>query len=376
MNMTRRMILMLVAVTTLVGVLGAVKYKQVQTAIAAHAHFQLPPEAVTTIVAREETWPAALSAIGSVAAVRGVTVSADLSGVVDRIAFVSGQAVKDGDVLAELDTRQERAQLASAEAQRDLARVNLDRAHGLKEDGIVPQSDLDKADAEFKQAEAKVGEIRATIGRKTILAPFSGILGIRQVNVGQYLAAGSPIVSLQSLDPVYVNFGVPQQQVASVRIGGALQVAVEGTGLQGRGAVTAVDSVVDESTRNVQVQATLPNPGGRLRPGMFVQASLAVGAQQTVVALPASAVAYAPYGDSVFVVSDLKGPNGATYRGVVQRFIRLGGARGDQVAVLSGVGPGEEIVTSGVFKLRNGSAVLVNNKVQPSNKPAPRPEES
>ena len=375
MSTMKRMILMLVAVTTLVGVLGAAKFKQVKSAMAEYEAFQPPPEAVTTIVAHSETWPATLVAIGNVEAVRGVTVSADLSGVVEKIAFESGRAVREGEVLARLDTRQEQAQLASAEARRDLARVNLDRVRGLKAEGIVPQSDLDKAEAESKQAEANVGEIRATIGRKTILAPFSGILGLRQVNLGQYLAAGTPIVSIQSLDPIYVGFSVPQQQVTKIRVGTEVRVELEGSGAEGRGRVTAIDSVVDEATRNVKVQATLPNPGGSLRPGMFVQATAAVGTAGTVVALPASAIAYAPYGDSVFVVTELKSPRGDAYRGVLQRFVKLGGARGDQIAILSGVAPGDEVVTSGAFKLRNGAAVLVNNKVQPSNKAAPRPEE-
>ncbi len=373
--MKKRMFLMLVTVAALIGVLGAVKLKQVKTAIAQQASFQPPPEAVTTIVTRQERWAASLSAIGSVAAVRGVMVSADLPGVVESIAFDSGMAVKEGDVLVRLDTRQERAQLAAAEAQRDLARANLERARGLKEEQILAQSDYDKAEAEAKQAEAVVGEIRAAIGRKTILAPFSGILGIRQANLGQYLAAGTPIVSVQSVDPIYVNFSLPQQQVARLRQGTEVHVGFENAPAEIRGKVTAVDSVADETTRTVQVQATIRNAGGRLRPGMFVQTSISLGTADTVVTLPASAVAYAPYGDSVFVVSMLKAPNGSGYQGVVQRFVTLGGARGDQVAVLSGLQPGEEVVTSGVFKLRNGAAVQVNNKVQPSNKPSPRPEE-
>jgi len=221
-----------------------------------------------------------------------------------------------------------------------------------------------------------VGEIRATIERKTIRAPFSGILGIRQVNLGQHLIEGAPVVPLQSLDPIYVNFSVPQQHVANLRVGEAVQVAAEGAGISASGRVTAIDSVVDPATRNVQVQATFVNPAGKLRPGMFMQASLSLGSSTSVVTLPASAVSYAPYGDSVFVVEDMKDPKGQTYRGVRQQFVKLGGGRGDQVAVLTGVKPGQEVVTSGVFKLRNGAAVQVNNKVQPGNNPAPRPEES
>jgi membrane fusion protein (multidrug efflux system) len=276
-----------------------------------------------------------------------------------------------------LDTRQEQAQLAAAEAQRDLARVNFERMQGLVEDGAISRADYDRAAAEAKQTEARVGEIRATIARKTIRAPFSGILGIRQVNLGQYLSAGDPIVPLQSLHPIYVNFGVPQQETARIRLGRTLRVTADDlTGVEFIGRVTAIDSVVNEATRNVQVQATIPNPDGRLRPGMFVQTAVVTGTSRSVIALPASAVSYAPFGDSVFIVGDMKGPDGQTYRGVRQQFVKLEGSRGDQVAVVSGVNAGDEVVTSGVFKLRNGAAVLVNNTVQPTNNPAPRPKDS
>ncbi len=213
--------------------------------------------------------------------------------------------------------------------------------------------------------------------RKTIRAPFSGILGIREVNLGQYLAGGDPLVSLQSLNPIYVNFGVPQQAAAQVRIGRTIRVRLDGspaTELTGR--VTAIDSVVDEATRNIEVQATLENPERVLRPGMFVQAELSLGRDEAVRALPASAISYAPYGDSVFVVADLRDERGRRYRGVRQQFVKLGPARGDQVAVVSGVNAGEEVVTSGVFKLRNGAAVEVNNSVRPANSPAPQPGNS
>jgi membrane fusion protein, multidrug efflux system len=375
--MLKRMILMLAVVLTIVAALGFVKFRQVQTAIAQGASFQPPPEAVTTIVAQQEEWPSSLSAIGTMAAVQGVTVSADLPGTVDRIAFESGRSVNKGDVLAELDTRQERAQLAAIEAQRDLATLNYNRMKGLLSDRVISQAEFDRAVAEHKQTDAQVGEINATIQRKTIRAPFTGILGIRQVNLGQYLAAGDPLVPLQSLNPIYVNFGVPQQDVAQIGIGHRVRVAAgEVVRVELAGRVTAIDAVADQATRNVQVQATLANPDGKLRPGMFVQTELSLGSSRSVVTLPASAISYAPFGDSVFVVTDLKGQNGQTYRGVRQQFVKLGGARGDQIAIGSGVKPGEEVVTSGVFKLRNGAAVVVNNTVQPGNKRAPKPEDS
>jgi membrane fusion protein (multidrug efflux system) len=371
------MILMLAVTSLVIAGLGFFKVRQFQAAAGAAAAFQPPPEAVTTIVATQETWPTTLTAIGTVAAVQGVTVSADLPGTVDRIAFESGQAVRRGDVLVELDTRQERAQLAAMEAQRELAGLNYDRMRGLLDERVISKAEYDRAMAEQKQADAQAVEIRAAIARKTIRAPFSGILGIRQVNLGQYLAAGDPVVQLQSLNPIYVNFGVPQQAAGQLRMGRSVRItADEAAGVDLTGRITAIDAVVDEATRNLQVQATLPNPGGRLRPGMFVHTELDLGASRSVVVLPATSISYAPFGDSVFVVTDVTGPNGARYRGVRQQFVKLGGSRGDQVAVTSGVKPGEEVVTSGVFKLRNGVAVQVNNKVQPANSAKPRPEDS
>jgi membrane fusion protein (multidrug efflux system) len=373
--MLKRMLVLMAATILIVAALGFVKFKQIQTAIAQGAAFQPPPAAVTTVVAQGEAWPATLSAVGTVAAVRGVTISADLPGVVDRIAFTAGQNVREGQVLAVLDTRQERAQLAAAEAQQHLARTTFDRVQGLLNERVISRAEFDQATADQRQAEARAGEIRATIDRKTIRAPFSGVLGIRHVNLGQYLSAGDALVTLESLDPIYVNFGVPQQAAAQIRAGLTVHVtAGEHAERQFTGRVTAIDSVVDETTRNVQVQAMLSNPHGTLRPGMFVQTEVVVGESQKVVSLPASAISYAPYGDSVFVVADTKGEDGQTYKGVRQQFVKVGPTRGDQVGIVSGVNAGDEVVTSGVFKLRNGAAVLVNNTVTPGNSPQPKPE--
>jgi membrane fusion protein, multidrug efflux system len=375
--MAKRMMVMLAVTFTVIALLGFVKFRQVQTAMAQGASFQPPPEAVTTLVAQTEHWPTTLSAIGTIAAVQGVTVSADLPGTVARVAFESGRAVRKGDVLAELDTRQERAQLAAIEAQQELARLNYNRLKGLLADRVISQAEFDRAAADQKETDARLGEVHATIERKTLRAPFDGVLGIRLVNLGQYLAAGEAVVPLQSLNPIYVNFGVPQQDIPKIRVGHRVEItARDAAGVEFIGRVTALDSIVDQATRNVQVQATLPNTTGQLRPGMFVQTELMVGASQSVIALPASAINYAPFGDSVFVVTELKGPTGVSYRGVRQQFVKLGSGRGDQVAIVSGVAAGEEIVTSGVFKLRNGAAVVVNNKVQPSNKSKPKPEDS
>jgi len=375
--MAKRMVLMLVVILALLGGLGFVKFKQVEAAIAQGKNFKIPPTAVTTVMAQKESWPSTLGVIGTAAAIQGVTVSADLPGTIDKIHFESGQWVKEGEVLVELDTRQEKAQLASLEAQRDLAKKNFDRAQQLVKSGVIARQDFDNATAQQKATEAQVGDIKAAIARKTIRAPFSGVLGIRQVSLGQYLAAGQSIVSLQTLSPIYVNFGVPQQETGKVIPGHVLRVTNSDLpGMSFTGRIVALDSVINEQTRNIQVQAIVTNKENKLRPGMFVQVELPLGSPREVVPLPASAINYAPYGDSVYVVTEMKDPQGNTYRGVRQQVVKVEGSRGDQVAVISGLHPGEEVVSSGVFKLRNGAPVVVNNTVKPSNSTSPKPEDS
>jgi membrane fusion protein, multidrug efflux system len=373
--MKKRMFVTLAATVLFLGEFVSVMVALVRAAMA-QSSFTPPPEAVTTTVAKQESWPASLNAIGTVTAIHGVTVSADQPGIVNTIEFESGRKVTAGAVLVRLDTKQEQAQLAAAEAQRELTRLNLERARDLRDKKVLAQSEFDRSAAESQQAEARAAEIRATIARKTIRAPFGGVLGIRQVNVGQYLAAGAPVVPLQSLDPIYVDFTVPQQDVAALSAGVEVRVSLEGSAGQSVGKLSAVDSVIDAATRNVHAQATFGNPDGRLHPGMFVKAQVKLAAAAPIVSLPASSVAYAPYGDSVFVVKELTDPKGKKYRGVTQQFVKLGGGRGDQISVVSGLAPGSEVVTSGVFKLRNGASVLVDNKVQPGNSASPKPEDS
>ena len=372
--MAKRMIIMLVVVVAFIATLGLFKFNQIRAAMS-HPWTQ-PPEAVTTVIAKQEDWNTTLDAIGSVAAVNGVTVAADLPGLVSEIDFASGKAVNKGDILVRLDTKQERAQLAAAEAAAELSRVQLGRTQGMLAGGIVPQSTYDNDAATYKQAVAHVGEIKASIERKTIRAPFSGILGIRQVNLGQYLAGGAPIVALQAFRPAYVNFNVPQQELARIHKGAQVEVTSDALGGSETGKINAFDSVIDEATRNVQIQAIFDNNDGKLRPGMFVDAVLARGTKTTAIALPASAINYAPFGDSVYIVENRKGKDGKTFLGVRQQFVKIGGSRGDQVAILTGVRPGEQVVTSGVFKLRPDAPVEVNNSVQPSNIAAPKPEDS
>ena len=375
--MRNRMLLMLAIVIAVIGILGFVKFQQISAAIKAGGSFRPPPEAVTTVVAKDEMWQEGLEAVGSVAATQGVTLSADLPGVVKQVLFQSGTHVRAGQTLVVLDTQQEQAQLAAAEAQAELAKTNLDRSKRLLEINVIAQSEFDQVAAQSKQAAATADIYRATIARKTIRAPFSGIAGIRTVNVGQYVQSGDPIVPLQAVDPVYVDFSVPQQQVAGIKVGAAVEARADtGAKAMATGSVTAINPVVDAATRNVQVQATFRNTGGRLRPGSYVTVRTATGTSNRVIALPSTAINFAPYGNSVFIVEEIKGPDGKPYKGVRQQFVQTGAERGDQVAILSGVQAGQEIATSGVFKLRPGAAVTVDNTVKPSNSPNPKPADS
>ena len=371
--MMKRMLFMLAIAVLVVAAIGAWKAMQMRAAFAQYAKFAPPPTAVTTTVAVRERWQPVLGAVGSLRAVNGVTVSTDLAGIISQISFQSGTTVKKGDLLVKLDSRQEEAQLRSAEAHLDLAKRNLERQRSLVADGAVSRSDYDTAESEFRQATAAVDDARALIDRKTIVAPFDGVAGIRQVDLGQYLNVGAPIVALQSLDPIYVEFALPQQDLEQIAVGKALRITAAGLSAEKfDGEITAIDSRLDDATRNFTVQGTIRNPQGRLCPGMFVNVEVLLP-EQSAIFIPASSISYAPYGDSVFVVKDQHGPDGSAGREVRQQFVKLGSARGDQVTVVSGVKEGDEVVSSGAFKLRGGAAVQVNNQVQPDNKANPNP---
>jgi membrane fusion protein (multidrug efflux system) len=375
--MAKRMRLMLLVVGLFIASIGTYKYLQIRAAMAGGG-YQPAPETVTTIVAAEEDWPSTLSAIGSVSAVQGVVLSADLAGVVRSIHFDSGDRVAKGQVLLRLDTAQEQAQLSEANARAELAGLNLARAEKLVAQGVIAQSELDRMRAEAKASGATAQAIRATIARKTIRAPFSGVLGIRQVDLGQRLNEGDPIVPLQALNLVYVDFALPQGDVTNLHPGAEVLIAADSSiGMAIPGRISAVNSVVDAATRNVTVQASLRNPGERLRPGMYVDVRVDLGTATRAITLPASAINFAPYGNSVFVVEQITDPKTKKpYKGVNQRFVKLGRERGDQVAVVSGLRAGEEVVTSGAFKLRPGASVVVDNKLKPSNSAAPNPADS
>jgi membrane fusion protein (multidrug efflux system) len=370
---------MLVGVLLLILVLAGAKFLQVKAAIAKYASFGPPPSAVTSTVAKTQTWQPVLSVVGSMRAVNGVLVSTDLAGIVTQIAFESGRELKKGDLLVKLDTLQEEAQLHSAQARRELAEISLGRQKDLIAKKAVAQSDYDAAESEFRQADAAVEEAQAMIARKTITAPFDGLAGIRQVDLGQYLNVGATIAPLQSLDPIYVEFSIPQENFDQVALG--KKVLVRADGIDGRqfdGEITAIDSKVDEATRNVTIQATVQNPDHKLRPGMYVNVDVLLPEQSGVIAIPATAINYAPYGDSVFIVKDATdpGPDGKRGKVVIQQFVKLGASRGDQVEIVSGVNPGDEVVTSGVFKLRSNAPVMINNSVKPGDDLNPNPPDT
>ena len=370
-------LLAFVAGIAIVLVLGGIKALQVKKAIAEYASFAPPPEAVTSLIAKEEEWVPSLRAVGSTAAVQGVTVSTDEPGIVQKIAFESGQTVKEGDLLVQLEVSQEQAQLRSAEAQMRLAQANLLRQQNLLKSRVSSQADYDSVQAQYDQAVARVEEVKALINKKTIRAPFGGVLGIRAVNLGQYLQSGAQVAPLQSLDPIYVNFWLPQQNLGQIAAGQPVHVRADGLpDVEFEGRINAVDAVIDEATRNVRVQATLPNSKSLLRPGMFVNTEVPLAEKSSHVVLPATAIQFAPYGDTVYIIEDMKGANDKTYRGVRQQVVKVGESRGDRVAILSGVKAGEEVVTSGVFKLRPGVQVQVNNSIQPENSESPAPEDT
>ncbi len=359
--------------------LGFVKFNQIQGFIklSKSGAFAPPPTAVTTDIAKKTDWQPTMDSVGSLVAVNGVTVSTDLAGIVGQIAFESGSKVRAGDLLVHLDTKQEEAQLRQAEAQRDFALISLKRNKELLGKHAVAQADCDNAEASYRQAQSSVDQYAALIARKTIRAAFDGIAGIRQVNLGQYLKEGDAIVALQAFDPIYVNFSLPQQDLSKLGVGMKVELQVDAFGSQVfSGKITAINSMVDQSTRNVQVQATLPNGDYKLRPGMFTKVSVVVNESKSVVAIPATAVHYAPYGNSIFIVSEMKDQQGKTYKGVREQFVKVGQTRGDLVAVDSGLNPGEEIVTSGVFRLRNAAPIIINNDIKPGSELAPTPSNS
>jgi len=336
----------------------------------------MPPTVVTAVEAKQDSWGNSLTASGSFAPFQGVTVAAEVPGKIVKIGFEAGAAVKAGDLLVQLDTSTEEANLRAAEATAALGKANLERAKELRQSNTNSPAELDAADAQAKQALAQAESIRSIIAKKTIRAPFTGRLGLRLVNLGQILREGDALTTLQTLDPIYVNFSLPQQRLALLTSGTAVRVTTDAAqGATFEGKISAINSEVDPATRNIRVQATLANREEKLRAGMFASVEVVLPSTEQVLTIPVTAVLYAPYGDSVFIIDEKKDEKSGKMQQVLrQQFVRLGGARGDFVSVVDGIKPGEQVVTSGVFKLRPGIPVVIDNKLAPDAKLAPKPK--
>ena len=382
----RRYVLVVAGLLLLIGALGGLKYCQISSLMANAERMTAagpPPEAVGAARARPGSWESTLSAVGSLTGAETVAVSNDAPGIVERIRFESGAMVKRGQVLVELDASAERAQRSTAASRRQLARITADRARGLfQQYGAIPREEMERQETALETATSEVAEVEAQIERKIIRAPFDGRLGIRAVNVGQYLNPGTTITTLDAVGHLFVDFALPQQAHAEVRVGQPVRVELPGTGEVVVGRLEAIDPTLDGATRNVRLRGTIADPGGRLRPGMYVRVSVVLPARADVVVVPQTAVVHASYGDSVFVIEPKppgspglsRTPDGRPVRIARQQFVRLGPTRGDFVAIAEGLEAGQEVVDAGAFKLRNGAPVVVDNRVKPKPQEEPRPE--
>jgi len=374
--MTKRILVTIFALLLVIGALAGTKFLQIRKMIDQGAQFRPPPETVTSTEVVSADWETLLPAIGSLKAVQGMNVAAELAAKVTGIHFQSGAMVAKGTLLLKQDSSSEQALLPGAQAASELAKFNLKRADKLLVEKIISQAEYDSTVTQFRQAIAEADNIRATIAKKTIRAPFSGRLGIRQVDLGQQLQSGQEIVSLQTLDPIYLNFSLPQQNMSKLRTG--LTVRVTSDAFPNRnveGPLTTISPEIDSDTRNIRLQATLANPDDILRPGMFVEAKVVLPSQQQRLIIPATAVLYAPYSDSVFLIEEQPDqPDGEPGLALRQQFVRLGEKRGDFVAVYSGLQVGQKLASSGVFKLRNGQQVIIDNTLAPTFDIAPTPE--
>lgn len=364
---------LLLCIVAIAGPLFLIKRSQFK-AMGAAPMF-MPPTTVTAAPATPQKWENLITATGSFAPVQGVTVAAEMPGKIVKIGFEAGAVVKAGDVLVQLDASTEEAQLRAAEATAALAQANLQRAKELRQTQTNSLAELDASEAQAKQAAAQADTLRAVIAKKTIRAPFAGRLGLRVVNLGQILREGDAVTTLQTLDPIYVNFAVPQQRLAQLSAGTKVRVVTDAApGETFEGEINAVNAEVDAMTRNVRVQATIHNRGEKLRAGMFANVEIVLPQALDVLTIPVTAVSYAPYGDSVFVIDEHKDEKtGKSQQVLRQQFIRLGNARGDFVDVIEGLKPGQQVVTSGVFKLRTGMPVVIDNRLAPPAKIAPKP---
>lgn len=371
-----------VALIIVIAALAGVKVKQIKQLIGFGEQMQAagpPPESVGSTVAESMTWESTLSAIGSISGAQSVQVAAETPGTVTKIHFDSGGIVKQGQVLVTLDSRTESAQLRALQSRVELAKTNLARSKQLLDVGAVPRAEYDNASNELVSAESGLASLRAQIGMKTVRAPFAGRTGIRAINVGQYLAPGTMITTLESQGGMFVDFSLPQEDLAMVKVGNKVRISVRGDTASIEGAITAVDPTVDAVTRNIKLRAAVgeeakQGEGGKLRSGMYVTVQIVLPTETSVVAVPLTAVVRATYGNSVFIIEDGKNPQGQPNKVARQAFVKLGASRGDFVAVLDGLKAGQTIVSEGAFKLRNGAPIVVNNTVKPKAEIDPQPE--
>jgi len=372
--MTKRMIIMLGCIAVVLGgVFGfqAFKAHMIKQVMAKLAN---PPQTVSTVTASEQEWQPHLAAVGTVRAVDGANLSLQLSGIVSEIDFKSGDDVQKGQVLLRLRNDDDIAKLHALQASAELAQINYERDRKQYLIHAVAQATLDSDSATLKNDVAQVAQQQAIVDQKVLRAPFAGHLGIRAVDLGQYLTAGTAVVTLQALDPLYVDFYLPQQALATLKVGQTVALQVDTwPGHTFDGKISAINPQVDPTSRNVQVRAEVPNPDHRLYPGMFATLQIETGAPQRFVTLPDTAVAYNPYGSTVYIVID-KGKNAEGQPDLIaqQSFVTTGDTRGDQVAILKGVKAGATVVTAGQIKLHNGSPVAINNTVQPLDNPHPQ----
>lgn len=368
--MIKRLLIAILSFALVALSLGAVKVAQIKGSGAP----PLPITAVSTMDARKEMWNPTISGIGTIAPIQGVSLGTETEGTVTKIGFENGQLVHAGDVLIELDASVEQSQLKASEAQLELAKLSFERANELVKKNTISQAEVDQATAQRNQAQANVDALKAMIDKKAIRAPFDGRVGIRAVNLGQFVTRGQPLVAVQKLDQLYVNFTLPERDLPKLQVGEKMIITVDAfPDRTFEGKLTAISPEVNAATRNLSVQGLLDNPEELLRAGMFARVSLELPKGESLVVVPATSVSYAAYGNSVFIVEKMKKPDGTEYLGVRQQFVKLGDKRGDMVAILEGVKEGEKVVSAGVFKLRNALPVVENNTVQPSANTAPKP---
>jgi membrane fusion protein, multidrug efflux system len=372
-----RYVIVILGLVVVIGALVAIKGSQIGMLIGMGEAMKKsgpPPEVVSTALAQKQTWEDTLSSVGSVVSAKGVAVANDAPGLVSRLHFESGDTVKKGEILVELDTSVERAQLTSLKARRDLAQISSNRSKALVTSGAVAQSQVDVDESQLKSLTADVSALSAQIERKVVRAPFSGKLGMRAVNVGQYLAPGTQVTTLESAEATLVEFSLPQQALPKLKVGMKVRALASGDPKPiAEGAISAIDPTIDPLTRNIKARATLPDDEARLKPGMFLRVEIVLPQKSEVVAVPQTAIVHASYGDSVFVGEEKAGPDGKPRKVAQQHFVKVGATRGDFVSVLNGLEADKEVVTAGAFKLRNGIPLKIKNEggPQPSLDPHP-----